>query len=335
MEKLKLRKLMKLAIRADGGPEKGLGHIVRSATVAKEFLKRDHEVYYLTSTPDAVKSWIDEVKVISIDKSKDNEETVKEVEKNSIDAVFVDYFGAKTEFQEAISQTEAKVAVRQNFQHTKVCCDLMVYGDIYAPDFEYEWTGDKPSFLLGPDYLLLREDFQEIAKKEKKWKENPERALIIMGGSDVNNSTPDIMRQLERFKGTIDVIIGPGFSNKVDIEKTAESLNGEYNLVENPDNLANLMFQADFAITSGGGTAYELLAAKTPFIVIPEVDNQKLRSQSLEERKLAFKSENAGEIEEELDQILDSEKRKELFNNIDGIIDGRGPERVYKAILET
>lgn len=326
---------MKLAIRADGGPEKGFGHIVRSATVAKEFLKRNHEVYYLTSTPEAVQSWIEKVKIIEIDKSKDKEETVKEVKRNSIDAVFVDYFGAKTEFQEALSQTEATIAVRQNFQHTEVCCDLMIYGDIYAPDFEYEWTGDKPSFLLGTDYLLLREEFQKIAQKEKTWNKKAERALVIMGGSDVNNSTPYIMRQLERFKGKIDVVIGPGFTNKPDIEEAASSLDGEYNMLENPEHLAELMFRADFAVTSGGGTAYELLAAKTPFIVIPEVDNQELRTNALEDRDLAIKSENISELEEEIDKILDSGRRKELFQNIDQIVDGRGPERVYKKIVNS
>ena len=326
---------MKIAIRADGGPEKGFGHIVRSGTVAKEFLEKGHEVYYFTSSPEAVKSRLPNAEIVEISRKNHKEETVREIENKSIDSIFIDNFAADIDFQKAVRNTKAKVVFRQNFQHVKVCCDIMVYGDIYAKDFNYEWTGKKPYFLLGTDYLLLRKEFQKVAKKDKKWSKSLDRCLIIMGGSDVNNSTPKIMRKLDHLNLTTDVIIGPGFTDKEEIKDTAQNLRNEFNLIEDPANIAEIMFKADFAITSAGGTAYELLAAQTPFITIPEVENQELRAECLRKSELSLLSENLNQLDEEINKIKKAETRRDLFNNLKGLVDGKGPERVYNKIINT
>lgn len=42
-----------VTIRADGGPDIGYDHLVRSNAFAKEFLKRGHGVAVATTTPQA------------------------------------------------------------------------------------------------------------------------------------------------------------------------------------------------------------------------------------------------------------------------------------------
>ena len=39
---------MKFIILADGSPEIGLGHIMRTSVIAEALIKRDYEVIYIT-----------------------------------------------------------------------------------------------------------------------------------------------------------------------------------------------------------------------------------------------------------------------------------------------
>jgi UDP-2,4-diacetamido-2,4,6-trideoxy-beta-L-altropyranose hydrolase len=296
-------------------------------------LDRDHEVEYITSTPESVKSWIDnaDVEVTKIQSCKDAEELRDYIDSESIDAVFLDYFGADLEYQKILSRTDATIAVRHNYRNDKLYCDLVFYGDLHATEIDYSWEGKKPEFFLGGEYVLLREDFQEVARREKVWKEEPERALIIMGGSDVKNTTPRVMEVLEDFEGVVDTIIGPGFSNKEEIEKKSAELNAEYNLLENPSNMAEAMFKSDFAVTSAGGTVYELIAAQSPCVVVPQVDNQLQRAKFLDKQDLALVG-SSDTLEEKINSIRSKSARKKIFDNIKALIDGKGAERTYKKI---
>jgi hypothetical protein len=43
-----------VVIRADGGPDIGYGHLVRTGALARALVDRGHEVAYATTTPDRV-----------------------------------------------------------------------------------------------------------------------------------------------------------------------------------------------------------------------------------------------------------------------------------------
>jgi len=322
---------MKIGIRADGGPSMGFGHLVRTGAIASECLRRGDAVVYLTTTPDAVSTTLpNSITVNSLNSVDDPIEVVQALDKCAIDTLFVDLFEADTAYQRKLSQSDSKIVVRHNYLNHTVCCDTLVYGDIHAPTLDYEWIGVKPNFLLGPDYVLLREQFRKVVRKESIWRQEPSRALITMGGSDVSNTTPDAMAAFRGFSGTVDVVLGPGFSNMEEIEQAAESLPAKFNLLHSPDNMAELMRRADIAVSAVGGTVFELLATRTPFIGVPQVENQMQRAEALRRIDLARIVTTDDTIVSGVEALLgDYEERRTLFDRMKGIVDGEGAKRVW------
>lgn len=327
---------MKVGIRADGGPSMGFGHLIRTGAVATECLRQGDTVVYLTTTPDAVSAILpNPVIVESLDTVDDAAEVTQAVEDHGLDTVFIDLFEADTEYQQTLSQNDSKIVVRHNYLNHTVCCDTLVYGDLHAPSVDYEWTGRKPDFLLGPDYILLREQFREVASKDPKWRPKPTRAVITMGGSDVSNTTPDAMEAFQTFNGTVDVVIGPGFTNTEKIDRTSESLPTQFDLVYSPDNMAELMQQADVAVSAVGGTVFELLATRTPFVGVPQVHNQMQRAEALRRNELASIVTTEDAIVSEVELLLENDgKRKKIFERMAGVVDGNGAKRVCKNMSD-
>lgn len=322
---------MNIGIRADGGPSRGYGHLIRTSAIATECLRQDDNIIYFTVTPDSAKDTLpDPITVEKLDSVDDPKEIIKNIEYNNIDSLFIDLFEADTEYQRALSQSNSQIIVRQNYLNHTVCCDALVYGDLHAPTLDYEWIGSKPEFLLGPDYVLLREQFREVARKKPNWRENPNRALITMGGSDVSDTTPDAMEAFHDFNGTVDVVIGPGFTNIEKIEQTAESLHTRFNLLRSPDNMAELMHQADVAVSAVGGTVFELLATRTPFVGIPQVENQMERAEALRENKLGRIVADDNTLNSKIEEFLENdENRRTIFERMTGVVDGNGAKRIW------
>lgn len=76
-------------------------------------------------------------------------------------------------------------------------------------------------FLLGPDYILLKEEFGQ--EPLRVIREPIERILISVGGSDPFDLTPRPLEWVcEEMVGVlIDVVIGPFFQNMRMVEEVA------------------------------------------------------------------------------------------------------------------
>jgi UDP-2,4-diacetamido-2,4,6-trideoxy-beta-L-altropyranose hydrolase len=263
-----------LAIRADGNSEIGYGHLVRTGVLAQKFLKYNHQVTYLTRTPSTVSDTCpNEIDIYQLEKNE-IKDTLRWLEEVAPDVLLTDSYNVDTEYQKRLADSASLLVTVTDDTRFTLCSDVNINGNVHGPVLDYEWVGEKPDMLLGTDYLLMREEFQQIADKIPPWRDSPRRALITFGGSDMNNATPDAIHAFDGFDLTVDVIIGPGFTNTDEIQKTARRTDAEFNLLEDPDNLPQLMFNSDFAVSAGGSTVYELLLTGTPIIGIPQSENQ-------------------------------------------------------------
>jgi len=347
-----------IGIRADGSSEIGYGHLVRTGALAEKFLQHSHEVTYLTRTPSTVSDICPGA--VSIHQLGDDEvdDTVDWLERKKPDALLTDSYNVDTEYQRQLSESVSPLVTITDDSRFTLCCDVNLNGNVHAPELNYEWDGGKPEMLLGPDYLLVREQFRQLAKKTPPWRDSPQRALVTFGGSDVNNVTPSAMRALDGFDGEVNVIIGPGFTNEDEILEAVDSTDAQFDLLRDPDNLPELMFDSDFAVSAGGSTVYELLSTGTPTIGIPQSDNQVPIIQSLAEKDAILAIEAHGEVSaattdsslnpkllnldmEELSvklrkcverMVTDSSYRRALRDRGTSMIDGNGVDRIYERI---
>ncbi|MDJ1431983.1 UDP-2,4-diacetamido-2,4,6-trideoxy-beta-L-altropyranose hydrolase [Halostagnicola sp. A-GB9-2] len=325
---------MKVGIRADGGSKRGIGHLVRSGVLADRFLEEGYEVTYLTRTPGTVVDVCSSrVNTYELDAQHPQKDAIEWIENTGTEIVISDCYDVDTATQEAIAGVADCFVVIQVDDRHDLCCDILVNGNLFGPDVEYQWQGSEPTWCVGIDYVLLQEKFQELAKQSPKYRSSPESALITMGGSDVTNTTPTAMRAFNGYDLEIDVIIGPGYDNQEEISTVASEISCQFDLIEDPPDLPARMANADIAVSGFGTTAYELLAAKTPFIGIPVVKNQKRSAQIFEKNKLAIVKYCKEDLVEGIQNMMCTPATYHRFGEkYDSLIDGNGTEQIFQEI---
>lgn len=327
---------MNVAIRADGGPKHGYGHLVRTGALAEELLRRGYRVVYLTTTRQAVDEVCpDRVHVRKVSKENERTKVQSILKKGNIDTILTDSYGVDQEYQRDLSNTGTTVAVVQGDARYDLHCDILINGHIFAEDIEYKWSGEEPEWCLGPRYVLLREEFSKVTDDNSTFRREPQRAIILMGGSDVNNRTPEVMQAFEGQDITVDVIIGPGYDNPEEIRETAEEIDCHWDLHRDPDNMAELMDNADFAVSALGTTTYELIATNTPVIGLLEANNQLPVAQALSDQEMGLVVWDRDELHNIVETMISTpELRKDLYLKYTDLIDGRGTARIATRLTE-
>ncbi len=331
---------MHIVLRVDGGSKIGYGHLIRTSALAEELLAQNNTVTVATTTPKSVESvFPDPVDIVEIPSRDDPEPFVQWLTTASPDAVFTDAYPVDTAYQQAVRE-HAPLAVLQDDARHAVCADLFVNGNLYAVDLEYEFVGEPPETCLGTDYVLLREDIRARAAKEPPWREQPERAIIMMGGSDIAGLTPTVIRAFDGFDLRVDAIVGPGCSSeqKREIHNAATACSADVHVARDPDDLVERMVQADFGVSTASSTTYELLALGTPIVSIPIVDNQEPIASALRDRDIAIVLEKQADsrmITKAINQYMtDPVFRHQRQIKGRSLVDAKGTTRVMTALLK-
>jgi UDP-2,4-diacetamido-2,4,6-trideoxy-beta-L-altropyranose hydrolase len=330
---------MILAIRADGGPSIGFGHLVRSGALAQTALEYGDRVVYLTQTPEEVRSVCPAgIEIAEVPEEKEIENVTQWICSNNPDVVLTDTYDADTEYQREIrSVAETSVIVLDDTRYT-VCADYLVNGNVYAPELSYDWIEPEPAWCLGTDYLLIRNAIRRVAADPPPFRENPQRAVVTMGGSDIRDSTPAVCRAFDGLNVSVDVVIGPGFENHDRIYQSVEKTDTNFRILETPNDFPEHIANADIAVSAAGSTTYELLAVGTPAIVIPQANNQEPIARALVGRDVveSIKPSAMNLLPERIEALLsDVDRRQSLRERGRELVDCRGAERIYCSVCQS
>jgi spore coat polysaccharide biosynthesis predicted glycosyltransferase SpsG len=314
---------------------------VRTAAIAREFLDEDHKVTYATTTPGVAKEVCPEgIGVTTLCSRSNPNPFVEWIQDNHPDAALIDAYPADTEYQQSINERIPVAVYTDDARHT-ICADVLINGNLYAPDLTYDFVGNPPKQLLGPDFAPLRNEIRRLADQDPPWRDPPQRALITMGGSDIANRTPTVISSFDNFGLHVDAIIGPGFSKQQEHEArvAAENAVPDVSVTRNPADLAERMFQADIAVTTASSTTYELLALGTPIVCQPVAENQEPIAAALHERDVAtVVKQGDGELgfrRAVKQYISDPSLRQTRYERGGELVDGHGTERIYFEIVKT
>lgn len=126
--------------------------------------------------------------------------------------------------------------------------------------------GESPSdtrCLLGPDWLLLSDDFYSYVEREH----NGEQPIVLtFGGSDPTNLTQrvvDSMRGCESLWPSVVAVLGPGHPGRINIPEESD-----IQVLHRPENLIKILSGSCGVVCSGGRTMYEAWALGKPFLPI-------------------------------------------------------------------
>lgn len=339
---------MKIAIRADGGSNMGMGHIIRTVNLAKE-LAKTNEVFYVCRVDNnlkenelhcSYKSLVSSKYRMGIEKVKSegfqveyiNEAFIIEELKNiKADLLITDSYDVDENYFHQTKRMFKKTVYIDDMNLYYFDVDILINQNINANELKYK-VNDYTELLVGLNYVMLREEFINVPKRIIK--DKVENIMVTVGGADPKHLTERILDWVQDIEYTFHVVIGPSFEENNNFkEYESNKVKFYYDA-----NMCEIMLNCDMAISTCGSTLYELAACELPTLGIIIAENQ---------RKIAYKMNTEGIIKN-LGWVYKL-NRKEFINNIEkiasnyklrlsmskagsNIVDGKGVERLSEAI---
>lgn len=332
---------MKVLIRADGGFKVGMGHIIRCMAIYYELIKNNVECIFVSKKDKVVESYFKDKKIrcilirsIALEGEKIE---IKNIIKNyNTDVIITDSYNINEEyllFLKSLSRYLVSIDDNYLFDYPS---DIVINPNVYAERNKYCKKASK--YLLGGQYCILRDEFRERSHKNIKVK--AENILITMGGTDVNNVTPFIIKAIKKIHGiNINIIVGKGFENKELVEESCKN-NQNINLIYNPKDMRILMESADICISSSGSTLYELASLGVPTLFIIQADNQLRLAEYMEKNQIMINLGWYYNLKEKAlsDQVINiinhQEIRLKLSSDSKKIINVDGVKNIVKKIIQ-
>ena len=287
--------------RVDASTQIGSGHVMRCLTLAQKLKKeKQADVYFvmrllegnlielvkskgftvftLPKAPlnDGLKGY---AKWLAVTQMQDAEETNAVISQlPKIDLLVVDSYAIDYEWESMLHPYVKQIMVIDDLANRKHDCDILLDQN-YSYNMHHKYDGLVPKTCqkyIGPQYLLLREEFYKVKKHLKKRDGSINNILVFFGGSDLTNETKKAMeaiKLLNKPEIKVNVVVGASNKNKEQIKEICSS-DEQFTFYCQVENMAELMNEADLAIGAGGTTTWERCFMELPSIVISIADNQ-------------------------------------------------------------
>ncbi len=325
---------MKLTIITEGGLIDGLGHIQRCLAISQAFEETGIKSEFIINGDNSVKEVLKERKFRIVNWLKDRDTVLVSIRKSEI--VIVDSYRGDIDFYRKLSLRAGVPVYIDDNKRLGYPQGIVVNSGIHAPSLKYP-ARDKTTYLLGPQYALLRKPFWEIG--EKKINDEVKSIMVTTGGCDPANVMPKIVGCLRTKYPLIkkSIIIGNSFGNIGEIKKQTDKIT---KLIYFPDaeNMKKQMIRSDIAISAGGQTLCELARMGVPTIAFCQAENQRPHLEAWQNEGFI---EYAGEVNNlegrilrAFDQFLSRKERFRRSRKGMELVDGQGTRRIRDALLE-
>ena len=357
--------MKRVVFRVDHGLVMGLGHIMRCLSIAKyllheyncqpSFVCKNHEgniakrvkesfpIYLLDVTEQAnleIDTWL------GTSWQDDAQSTLDIIGKDRAEILIVDHYGVDYKWQNYVKdRMELKVVVIDDLFNRKHNCDILIDQCYYIKDPYKDLVPTNCEVLLGFQYIILNPQFLQL--EPKPISKEIRRINICIGGTDKPNLTEKIVNILIKNRNkihnyekiTFDVVVGATNQNYSKLKEKL-LLFSNFNLLYDVENMAVVLNKSDLCIGSSGITSYERIYLKLPSLVITLAPNQMNIATTLHELGLFnylghYNSFQESDLISGLNNFISHPGELEkIYNNLTGIIDGQGIERIIKKIMD-
>lgn len=342
---------MNVVIRTDASIKIGSGHVMRCLTLARQLKRHNINVTFICR--DVEGNYIDFLKqegieVVTLSNSKDLKsdafETIHNVKRiGVVHLLIVDHYGIDEKWEVMLRPYVDKIMVIDDLANRKHDCDLLLDQNYYENlnDRYSNLVPSNCSLLLGPKYVLLRDEFLKRNLRERTGK--IKNILIFFGGTDPTDETTKAIKALEHLDEDfyiVDVIVGATNPNGDPIKKLCDSL-PNFNYYCQVHNMADFMKRADLMIGAGGAITWERCLLQLPSITVTIAENQIETTKLLHELRVTeyigqSKNVTQSHIKKSVIQLLNDKQKVKQMSEASGEIVNIEEVRnlpVVKAIL--
>lgn len=356
---------MKIAIRADGGSQIGMGHIMRTLVLAKE-LSKINSVFYICRIdeddsyrdssqiiPNSVQAPVEELVILSkslFHKYKKGIEKVisegfkvllvrenyllQDLKSVNADLLITDSYDVDEEYFNKTKVMFNKTAYIDDMNLYYFNVDFLINQNVDAEDFNYKVNKDT-KLMFGSKYIMLRKEFRNLPPK--KIKQEVCDIMLTVGGSDPYHVTKKILSWIGDLDYCFHVVVGPSF----DYGESLKNLQSDkIKLYFNAD-MCELMQSCDIAVSACGSTLYELAACGVPTLGIIIADNQRGIGNKLNNMEIINNLGWYNKISKKtfikaINELAENyNQRKTMSEKASSIVDGKGVQRISKLLMLT
>ncbi len=345
-----------LVVRADAGPDIGMGHVARCLALAQAWRRRGGHVAFIgRDGGSGVRGWVESrgITFVPLDPALPPQVEAEVVYRTlsslgrasdgSCRWVVLDGYHFDEGYRRSLRRGGWRLLVLDDLGHlSSECADAVVNQNDHAGDSRYQLRPGA-RVLLGPRYAMLREEFLPWRRWARPIPERAGRALVTVGGGDPANVTPRVIEALERAEvGNLETVVvaGPANPSYRALLKRVEGVCWPVHVLQNPCNMAALMVTVDIAISAAGSTAWELAFMGVPAVLLVMANNQEQVARTMRHAGAAIVlGRGAAVVEERLGDAVralvgDKARRAEMSRSGKRLVDGFGAERVVEAMLQ-
>lgn len=275
----------KIIFRADGNPEIGMGHFIRTLALA-EILSDQFNCIYATRNPSIYQ--INEIERVCherIDLSEDDshsEEFLNHLRGNEI--VVLDNYYFTTEYHRLIKKKGCRLVCLDDSRAIHYSCDVVI-NNIPGTDPEDIKRDHSTKVYCGVRYSFLRRDFLTY-----EWRLIPKcrgKVFISFGGSDPHNLSAKYVHFLDQMDKVfnIDLLVGNTFKHVKSLD-TIERLSIHQNV--SATKVAELISEAELCIVPASSLVNEVSVIGSKLLLGYHMDNQVVAYEFFVENKLAI-----------------------------------------------
>ncbi len=249
----------RIVLRADGGPDLGMGHLYRCMSLANELSEHDltlvtrsdgdHLLGYerLQQSPFRVRGVADEEAFFTV------------LEELRPQLCVLDVLDTTATFVTRVRERSGAVVSFEDLGDGAPLADVVVndlYTDLYP----------RPNHWYGVQNSVLAPHF-ELFQTTRPIADQVHRVLVAFGGTDPQDLTRKALGALREaaFGGEVTVVLGPGYTHPP-VEPADFELKGQ--TLRSVENMAEVMGSVDLALTSAGRTVTELMTVGVPTMVV-------------------------------------------------------------------
>ena len=318
----------------EGGENIGFGHLTRCLSLSQAFEARGYCPRFIVNGDNSVKSILKAGTFDVFNWAEEGERLLRVLKES--DVAIVDSYLAGAGIYRGISENVRVPVYLDDNRRIDYPAGIVVNWNVYAPGLGYP-AKNGVSYLLGPEYVSLRNAFWEVPAKEIR--ETVTDVMVTFGGDDSKNITPKVMRFLDAgYPGLRKhIIVGSAFKGLSEIE---DAVDENTHLVHSPgaEGMKAVMAVSDIAITSGGQTLYELARLGVPAVAVAVADNQRGNVEGWANRGFV---KNAGSwtddhllvtIADRFKQLLPVNERKHASGSGRRVVPGNGAGKIIDTI---
>lgn len=268
-ENLLLRK--RVLFHVVGNQTVGLGHVYRSLMLANELV--GHKLAFLCTeehqlAADLIAQRNYPVIVCSAD------DVMREIDGYLPNLVINDILDTDARFVRELKRRGIGVVNFEDLGSGIEHADLVVNA-LYPP------SAPLPNVRSGPEYFCLRDEFLHRGSGSRAGERN--YVLLCFGGVDEGNLSTRVLEIIypdcREHNLTVTIVLGQGYLHRDALNTTIAALEADdIVLVTGTPAISEYMLGAEFAITSGGRTVFELAALCKPTIVICQNERETTHS---------------------------------------------------------